>query len=131
MTNGSWYRHIVILLIIITGHGAAWGQCPAPADTRNEIHNIETSAGDGEKFNRQMIKRLLHMQQLLQVCNRTPDSLYAKILHRLGAFYIRTGDYDSGAIYTRASIRINSSGAAGAQRSFLVNSYVNLGHCFS
>lgn len=55
------------------------------------------------------------------------NAAYALLVHRLGDVFDKAGDPEKAVFYTREAVMVNSSGKAGADPSFLVNSYFNLG----
>lgn len=94
------------------------------ADTLVAIEN--SSISDFEK-----IKKLHSLQnQYLKFNNNIRDSIYARIIHRLGNRYRLSGDLERAIKYTKEAININASPRKETEKSFLVNSYFNLGLCY-
>jgi CHAT domain-containing protein len=54
------------------------------------------------------------------------DSIYARIIHRLGDTYRLDGDFQRAIELTREAAAINKSESPGAQRSYVTHSYYNL-----
>src|SRR6476659_1800485 len=86
---------------------------------------------ESEWTNAEKISRLQALRQTFSKYHTVNDSAYARILHRLGDVYREAGDFDKGIAYTKEEVRINASGTAGAERSYLTHSYYNLGIYYS
>jgi CHAT domain-containing protein/tetratricopeptide (TPR) repeat protein len=104
---------------------AARGQCPTNAVVWDSVIAIENSG-------RSMAARLEQVQGLQQLsdrCHLPKDSVYARILHRIGSleYGLHNNIPTSTAIEnTLESIRINTAGKAGGSPAFAVTSYTNL-----
>ncbi len=103
----------------------AQGQCLSPSEILTNINAIQT---DAIATNAEKIKQLLHMQQLFLKCNKAKDSIYARIVHRLGDIYSQTGDWENALRYTKEAVTVNKLPDKNrVEKSFLSNSYSNLG----
>jgi CHAT domain-containing protein len=113
---------LVILSRALVFEGFA--QCPTSAVVWNQLLAIEKSeAADKEK-----LRKVLLLQKQMQQCNLPRDSVYARILHRLGVLqYYATGELNASISNTLQSVQINRSGRKDALLSFVANSYTNLG----
>lgn len=116
-------KYTLLICLLAGAVTATRAQCPDNNEFMRQITGIEANdAAPGEK-----IRQLTAVQQQLLQCHRVKDSVYARILHRLGNIYRETGDMEKGEQYTLEAAAINASGKPGAQRAFLANSYFNLG----
>lgn len=74
------------------------------------------------------IGRLEELLSSYQGLAKVTDGICAKIIHRLGDYYAKTGDYEKGIGLTKQAVRLNRDPAtAHRDESFLANSYFNLG----
>jgi CHAT domain-containing protein/tetratricopeptide (TPR) repeat protein len=88
----------------------------------DHIAAIEQSDNSGiEK-----IRKLDSLRALCLRCIPEKDSVYARIMHRLGNFYRLENDWEKAIRYTREAVAVNAH-SKGAQEAFLANSYYNLG----
>lgn len=113
---------IVLLLLMCQ---QARSQCLSAAEMLADVAAIQASATttNGEK-----IKQLRRLQELFLRCHPTKDSVYARIVHRLGDIYFQTGDVETAIRYTKEAVAVNArSKKQLTERSFLANSYLNLG----
>ena len=103
-------------------HG--YTQCDRDAtEWLSELELIETSdAGTEEKIN-----RLSAVKEDLEECGAAKDSVYARIVHRLGDLYRNIGDFERAIRLTAKAIAINKAKGPGSQYSYLTHSYYNLG----
>ncbi|WP_161597125.1 CHAT domain-containing protein [Dyadobacter flavalbus] len=76
------------------------------------------------------LEQLLLLQQSYLKCNLVKDSIYARILHRTGGIYSKTGDIEKAILFTKEAIAVNRNSKK-ADVSFLANSYFNLGTFYS
>ena len=76
---------------------------------------------------REKIRRLSAVKKDFENCQLPKDSVYARIVHRLGDLYRMSGDYERGIQLTSRAISINKGKTPGAQKSYLTHSYYNLG----
>lgn len=113
-----------MILILLVWNQQAQGQCPSNVEILNNLKAIEgnTSAQDAEKIN-----QLHQLQQLFLQCHTTKDSVYARIVHRLGGIYSKTGDIEKAINFTKEAVAVNRTGYKETDKSFLANSYFNLG----
>ncbi|SHM13566.1 CHAT domain-containing protein [Chitinophaga jiangningensis] len=73
--------------------------------------------------------KLHQLDSLLTIqkrCYKAKDSVYARIVHRMGNIYHLEQSWDNAIAYTKDAIAVNTS-AKDRQEPFLVNSYFNLG----
>lgn len=102
------------------------GQCSTSLQLYNRLLQIEQSAGS----NAQKLNETKQLQQQFVKCGYITDSMYARLLHRLGFFQYKNHELNTAIGNTLHSIRINRTGKAGASLDFAVNSYSNLGLYF-
>lgn len=122
ITRKILYRQLLILCCLLCPFYAS-SQCPAPAVFIDRITAIEQNNDTGNETKIQQLDSLL---KLCRQCLPIKDSVYARIVHRLGNLYRLQGDWVKAIRYTREAIDVNSH-SKGAQPSFLANSYFNLG----
>lgn len=73
------------------------------------------------------IKKLSALNERYEKCHSSTDSVYARMIHRLGDFYRIAGDYETGISLTQRALSINKHDHPGAQKTYLTHSYYNLG----
>lgn len=113
--------HVVYLALI--SFNTLAGKCPDPIATQVAILSIEESDDAAE----QKIPLLLELIRSYDECTTPKDSVYARILHRLGDLYRTTGNFEKGIAFTQQAVKINQHSSAFTSRSFLTNSFYNLG----
>lgn len=119
----AWLRRLAFLLTALIPP-AAYAQCDlAPSEWLGRLSATESAVMEIPH----KIQRLSRLKHDYEKCNLTKDSVYARIIHRLGDLYRVNGDFETGIRLTREAIAINKSGMSGAQRSYLTHSYYNLG----
>lgn len=79
---------------------------------------------------REKTGQLEQLQKQYRQWHAVPDSVEARILHRLGDFYEQNGNLDDAIKLTRAAVRINSGDGGLAEKKYLAHSYFNLGRFF-
>ncbi|HYE53439.1 MAG TPA: tetratricopeptide repeat protein, partial [Chitinophagaceae bacterium] len=113
----------ILSLFFLLYAGRLSSQCPSSgAAWMDKIISVEDMDDGPAK-----IKALTDLQSQHASCKAHKDSILARILHRLGNQYFRTGDVERSIIYTKHAVAINSSAVPGAQRHYLANSFFNLG----
>jgi tetratricopeptide (TPR) repeat protein len=88
------------------------------------LHSIENNATFSEP---DRLNQLLWLEKVYLKSECKKDSVYAKMLHRIGTCYFNIGDIEKAIIYTQQSIIINASKCKRVQEGFLCNSFFNLG----
>jgi len=89
----------------------------------SELAVIEASDAATEE----KISRLSAVKEEIEQCDGRRDSVYARIVHRLGDLHRNSGDFERAIRLTAEAIAINKSKRPGSQRSYLTHSYYNLG----
>ena len=113
---------ISFIAILVPLH--AYTQCTKDASAwLSELAAIEGS----DAAIKEKIDRLSTVKEQLQECQPAKDSVFARIVHRLGDFYRLSGDFYRGIRLTNKALAINKANTPGAQRSYLTHSYYNLG----
>ena len=114
----------VALVIMCLVYSAARSQCDIPAtEWLDKLANIEnTGEAIGVK-----IAQLSSLQAKYDLCSQNPDSIHARMLHRLGDFYRLNGDFEKGIKLTSEAVTINKRNDPRSEEAYLTNSYYNLG----
>ncbi len=99
-----------------------FSQVPSHQQFWNKIIAVENSAGNID----QKLQNALELKKQFEKYGIEKDSVYARILHRVGAFQSLKGNYNDAIENTIKAVRINTSGKPGACISYAVNSYYNL-----
>jgi tetratricopeptide (TPR) repeat protein len=114
----------MLTLYLLVANQQVLAQCPSGLELRTRLVSIEKDANSQAA---DKLKQLNQVHQLFLACHNNKDSIYARIVHRLGAIYNSTGDIEKAIRFTREAVAVNTSGGPGTDRSYLVNSYYNLG----
>lgn len=114
-------RYCFILLLMALGLQLQ-AQCPTPSQAMSNVVEVQKS----DTPVKHKISQLETLRQNYLQCNEK-DSAYARIVHRLGDVYKISGDYENGLKYTKEAVEVNSTNSKAVERSYLVNSYYNLG----
>ena len=116
--------YIVTLLFIYKN---ALSQCPTGIDIINKVNELHVSLmPDYEKVN-----TLENIRKQYLKCYNKKDSVYARIVHRLGDLYNKTGHTEMAIAYSKEAVAINTSPNKEAEKSYAVGSYLNLGLFYS
>lgn len=121
-------KWIIGFTFILCGN-TAFPQCPQPPqEWEKKILTIEenTTVSLDNRIN-----QLEHLLSLYGKCVIVKDSIYARIVHRLGAYYHDNGELEKGIDYTKMAIEINKRKLPSSQESFLAHSYFNLGYFYN
>lgn len=102
------------------------GQCPMPAEMLNQLTFIESN--DADTFEK--IKQIQQLQKLYLKCNKTKDSVFARIIHKLGSFFSMSGNIEKAISFTKEAISINAAANDKSEKQFLANSYFNLNNYY-
>lgn len=111
----------LIVYLFICGH--AFTQC---IDAVEGLSRLATIQEDNTKSFTERITQLQKLQSQYLRCNKK-DSVYARIAHRAGDFYSKTGDYEKAIQYSREAVAVNLQAGKSAEKAYLANSYFNLG----
>ena len=126
-----WLPATIICMAVCCCCRTATAQCPGARALWDQLIRIEGTP-DAVLSKPQKLKQVLALKQQFEVCRLSPDSVYARILHRIGVYeYYTTGELDKSIANTLQSIAINRSGRKDACLSFAVKSYLNLGYYYS
>jgi CHAT domain-containing protein/tetratricopeptide (TPR) repeat protein len=127
----QWFLLIVLCVASLCECRLAFAQCPDSRALWDRLIQIEGTP-DAVLVKPRKLKEVLLLEKQFKDCHLTPDSVYARILHRIGMLqYYATGELDKAIRNTHQSIAINTSGKTGACPRFAANSYLNLGYYFS
>ena len=103
-------------------------QCPTGPQLWTKLIGIET---DTILSQEQKLKEVFVLKKTFEDCRLARDSVYARILHRIGVFqYNTTRELDKSIRNTLESVSINTSGEKGACLRCAVRSYTNLGYYY-
>lgn len=116
-------RILIIVVWALPLAGALSQPCITPTDVLQEVVSVEQSDNPISA----KISRLEILRKRFDACGLATDSLYARVLHRLGDLYRMDGDLTKGIRLTKDAIAINRRPIPAASRSYLTNSYYNLG----
>lgn len=100
-------------------------QCPSSQQVYGQLRTVEN---DGKLLPAEKLPRVFALQKIFDRCPLPKDSVYARILHRIGTLENAVGNPNEAIAYTQASARINTAKAAGSNLRLAVNSYYNLGY---
>ncbi|MEJ7680071.1 MAG: tetratricopeptide repeat protein [Segetibacter sp.] len=73
------------------------------------------------------LKQVLYLQKRFDECGLSKDSVYARILHRIGALQHSLRNLNEAINYTTQSVAINSTTRKGSSPEYAIRSYCNLG----
>ncbi|CAN5284502.1 hypothetical protein BH11BAC6_BH11BAC6_05710 [soil metagenome] len=104
----------------------SYTQCSSKQEFWDKIFEIENSGGD----NKEKLQQLIQLKAQFEKCALQRDSVYARMLHKIGAFQYLEGQYNQSIQNTIGALKINTSGKPGACISYAANSYYNLGRCY-
>lgn len=125
----AWFNWLTSGLVWLIGWlGTALtvsAQCPAPVVRQHMVDSV-SALPDG-----QQVVGLLQIQQQARRCVQTTDSIYAKVLHRLGVMAYTQADYTKALAYTRQAIAVNSRPGTDKSASFRIKSLYNLGRIYT
>ena len=116
------FKYCFISMLLMVAGLQLQAQCPTPSAAMSKVVEIQKS----DTPVKHKISQLQTLRQRYLQCNKK-DSAYARIVHRLGDVYKISGDYENGIKYTKEAVDVNSGDSKAAERSYLVNSYYNLG----
>ncbi len=110
----------------------ALAQCPSSLAVYNTVELIEQSVGGSSDviILKPQLQKLYNLQKQYGICKLPKDSVYARLLHRIGNYQWRINNdlATADAIRnTKEAISINTSSIRGACKKFAINSYSNLG----
>lgn len=98
-------------------------QCLSHRQFWDSVISIENSSKDID----QKLSVLSELKIQFENCNLDKDSVFARMLHRIGALEYQQGHFYDAIQNTIAAVRINTSRKAGACYSYVGVSYYNLG----
>jgi len=126
-------RWLSVTAICITGlvpYVPSLAQGPTSEQLWDDLILIE-NAPDQTLSKDQRLKETLLLKKKAEDDHLTGDSVYARILHRIGVYqYYTTHELNKSIGNTLQSLAINTSGKKGACPRFAVNSYVNMGYYY-
>ncbi|MFD3000332.1 CHAT domain-containing protein [Pontibacter toksunensis] len=117
-----------LLLTLMPLNQQIQAQCLSNIELFHELKKIE---GDAVDENTEKLRKLHQLQSIFLKCNKSKDSTYAQIVHRLGSIYYQSQNIEEAIRFTKEAVSVNKSGKEYADKSFLANSYLNLGTFYS
>lgn len=115
---------IRLILFLTVFHAPALSQLPPIANVGLKLTTIEK---DLALPDREKLQKVIELKKEFEKFQSNKDSVYAKILHRIGALQDRLEKTREAIQYTLQSIRISTSGRKDCSRKIAINSYFNLG----
>jgi CHAT domain-containing protein/tetratricopeptide (TPR) repeat protein len=116
------FFRLSILTVLLNSH--AYSQCNLNAsEWLDKLAQIETM----DLVISVRINHLSSLKEAYEKCDLKKDSVYARMIHRLGDLHRINGDFEKGIRLTAEAVRINKQNQPGFQRSYLTHSYYNLG----
>lgn len=103
----------------------------APCDRSAEWLDRLAYITDSELPNESKITILEKDLHAAKACPATPDSVRARLVHRLADLYRWQSDLPKAMAYCHEAIALNRGGSTTAEPAFLTNSYYNLGIYYS
>ena len=107
-------RYLILLVFALNNKVAA--QCPS---TSNFLNNITTIQANANLSNAEKISKLKQLQQSYIKCYKSKDSVYARIVHRLGDIYNKSNNVEKAIEYTKDAVAANSSPNNKIEKAFL------------
>jgi tetratricopeptide (TPR) repeat protein len=100
-----------------------YSACPTSKQIWDELLLIEQS----DLPAKEKLQKVLLLERQSVQCKLPKDSVYARVLHRLGVLSFISNDMNSAINYTLQSTKINRTGEKNTSQAFVANSYDNLG----
>ena len=101
-------------------------QCQSAAEMLAQLAGIENN----EAVVAEKIRQTHQLQSTFLKCYKTKDSVYARMVHKLGSFYSNAGNIEKAISYTKEAVSINLALNNRAERQYLANSYFNLNNFY-
>ncbi len=126
MLNQS--RILIMILYLLVCNRQVFSQCSPRQEIWDSLKKIEENTIAPDAAN---LKQLKKLHQAYLKCYPPSDSIYARIVHRIGGIYSKTGETETAIQFTKEAVSVNLKGTNGTDRSFLANSYFNLSTFYS
>jgi hypothetical protein len=124
--------HFALLFVLpFVSSMRLYGQCPTNAQINEQV---EISEKENTADTKKRIKNLYEYKQRIDDCKLLKDSVYAKILHKIGILEYQANNYvptEKSFTFTAEAIRINTSGIKTASPSYATKSFSNLAVLYS
>jgi len=117
---------ILFSLIICLGAIQTCAQCSTPTEIYKKLLVLEDA---GESYSVKL-RQANALRAQFEKCAFEKDSVYARLLHRIGVYQYNSGEINDAIENTLIAARINSSGKKNTSREFASTSYWNLGYYF-
>lgn len=115
----------VVSGIVVLNAVIAAAQCVSDDSIRHQISMIYSDHVDYHS----KIGKLTSLGAAYLQCNKKETTVYAEIVHKIGACYCDSGDFQKCITYTSRAVDINMH--TGRLVPFLCNNYYNLGRAYS
>ena len=102
-------------------------QCLTHEQVWDSIMSVESSP---ENFDEKLAV-LNPLKTQFEKCRLEQDSVYARLLHRIGTLYFQGDNYTDAIEYINEAVQINKSPKAGSCKWYIANSYYNLALCYA
>ncbi len=124
MIRYPFFIRLFCIILLSSVFYNADGVCPGPTVIWKQLLKIETGTQPVDK----KLAGIQSLQQQFISCKYPKDSVYARLLHRMGVYqYQLKKDLNNCIDNTLEAIQINRNGSKSAMPSFVANSYTNLG----
>lgn len=121
-----YLKSSVILLLLSILFFQSFAQCETNVffDKIIAIENDPSLTNDGK------LKKVYLLKTQADNCKLPHDSVYARMLHRIGALEYVENNYNTAITNTLQSVQINMSGAKNCSKQFALRSYINLANFY-
>jgi CHAT domain-containing protein len=127
MSNFTFFLACSLIIGFLSSSNGCYSQCYPSSELWMEKIEIIEGSSDTRV---QKIKLLNDLKKSFAKCVVRKDSIYARIMHRLGELIRLEGDFETGIKYARESVEINKMNPFGS-RSYLAHTYYNLGQYYA
>ncbi|HTE24155.1 CHAT domain-containing protein [Flavitalea sp.] len=106
------------------------GQCPHHAQLNEQVETSERN----NKDTKTRLKNLYEFKRRIEDCKLLKDSIYAKILHKIGILEYQDNHFiptENSFAFTAEAVRINTSGIKTAYPAYATKSFSNLAVLYS
>ncbi len=120
-------RRILFATAIVCNF-SLFGQIKTKTECWNSLLNCENDATLSDE---QKLKTVEQIKNRFEALKFSKDSVYARIMHRLGLYYYSSKQLNKAVAFTLEAVKINVSGKAGSNKKFAAKSYQNLGYYYT
>ncbi|MHA4846052.1 CHAT domain-containing protein [Flavitalea antarctica] len=119
------------LILLLSFYTPVDGQCPSHAQLNEQV---EISERDNQEDIAKRLKKLYEFKGVVENCKLLKDSVYAKILHKIGILQYQANNFvpsENSFAFTAEAARINTSGIRTAYPAYATKSFFNLAVLYS